>query len=124
MHIKSHKHAYQYLKKQISLEVEEFWCLALASNLKLIEIKLLFRGTVDFCTIHPRDIFRFGCATNASKLIVAHSHPSGDKNPSTVDVEITHRLVQISQLIEIPIIDHLIVTEKSYLSMAEKGLLQ
>lgn len=123
MQIQSHKHAYQYLKKHISFEVEEFWCLALASNLRLIELKLLFRGTVDYCTIHPRDVFRFGCAANASKLIVAHSHPSGDKNPSPNDIEITQRLIKVSHIIEIPIVDHIIVTKKSYLSMAEKGLL-
>lgn len=120
MQIQSHKHAYQILKKHMAKDVEEFWCLALASNLKLIELKLIFRGTVDYCTVHPRDIFRFACVTNASKLIIAHSHPSGDTTPSANDLEITTRLVSISKLIEIPIIDHLILTEKTYSSMAEK----
>jgi DNA repair protein RadC len=121
MQIQSHKHAYQILKKHIALDVEEFWSLALASNLKLINLKLIFRGTVDSCTVHPRDIFRFACITNASKLIIAHSHPSGEAKPSLTDIEITNRLIRISKIIEIPIIDHLIITEHSYLSMAEKG---
>jgi DNA repair protein RadC len=105
----------------MAMDVEEFWCLALASNLNLIDLKLIFRGTVDFCTIHPRDIFRYACVTNASKLIIAHNHPSGDTDPSLNDLEITNRLVTISKLIEIPIVDHLILTKKNYSSLAEKG---
>jgi DNA repair protein RadC len=123
MQIQSHKHAYQTLKKHIAMDIEEFWCLALTSNLNLIDLKLIFRGTVDFCTIHPRDIFRYACTKNASKLIIAHSHPSGDTNPSPNDIEITKRLITVSRLIEIPILDHLIVTKKTYLSLAEKGFL-
>lgn len=121
MQIQSHKHAYQTLKKHMAMDVEEFWCLALASNLNLIDLKLIFRGTVDFCTVHPRDIFRYACTTNASKLIIAHSHPSGDTRPSNHDIEVTRKLVNLSKVIEIPILDHLILTKKTYLSMAEQG---
>lgn len=124
MNILSHKHAFQILKKQITNEVEEFWCLALASNLRLLESKLIFRGTVDYCTIHPRDIFRFACQTNASKLVIAHNHPSNDLNPSKEDIEITNRLLEASHFIEIPIIDHIIVGSNNYLSMAERGYLK
>lgn len=81
---------------------------------------MLFRGTVDACTVHPRDIFRFGCLQNASQLIIAHNHPSGDPQPSEPDLEFTERLIKVGWAIEIPIVDHLILTPDTYFSMAEK----
>lgn len=113
------QHAYEILKKHMVQDVEELWCLALGPALDLIAIKMIFRGTVDSCFVHPRDIFRFACIKNASQLLVAHNHPSGDPYPSHQDLHLTQRLVKIGQLIEIPIVDHLILTIQSYYSIAE-----
>lgn len=100
-------------------DVEELWCLALGPSLRLLALKMIFRGTVDSCTVHPRDIFRFACLQNASQLIIAHNHPSGDPTPSNPDLEFTQRLIYVGLEIEIPVLDHLILTKRSYLSMAE-----
>lgn len=117
--ILSSQHAYEILKKHMVQDVEELWCLALGPALDLIAIKMIFRGTVDSCVAHPRDIFRFACLKNASQLLVAHNHPSGDPYPSHQDLHFTRRLVEIGQLIEIPIVDHLILTVQNYYSIAE-----
>lgn len=119
MKISSSRMAYNILRKQMIQDVEELWCLALGPGLKLISVQMIFRGTVDACTVHPRDIFRFACLNNASQLIVAHNHPSGDRTPSPQDLEFTQRLITVGWHIEIPIIDHLILTKSNYLSMAE-----
>ena len=119
MKINSHLIAYEILKKKMSLEVEEFWCLALTSDLKLIDSKMIARGTVDFCHVHPRDIFRFAYKKNASKLIIAHNHPSKNPNPSDGDLKMTEELLMASLILKVPILDHLIVTQKNYFSMAE-----
>ncbi len=121
MKISSSQLAYSILKKHMIQDVEELWCLALGPGLQLLTLQMIFRGTVDSCTVHPRDIFRFACTANASQLIIAHNHPSGDRNPSAHDLEFTHRLIQVGQDIEIPVIDHLILTRKNYLSLAEAG---
>lgn len=103
--------------------VEEFWVIALNSNLEIIEKKLLFRGTVDRCLIHPRDLIRFLCSQNASAFIIAHNHPSGDPRPSKEDLAVTKKLVMLAMLIEIPMKDHLILSKKGYFSFADTGIL-
>lgn len=115
--------AYTYFKKRLKAPVEEIWVACLYSNNKVINSKCLFRGSVDFCNYHPRDIFRYTCISNASKFIVAHNHPSGEALPSNKDIEMTKKIKRLSQLIEIPIVDHLICTKKTYYSFADNGWL-
>lgn len=111
--------AYTCLKDLMTEDVEEFWALALGPKKNLIKSKMIFRGTVDSCLVHPRDIFRFACTENASSLIVAHSHPSGDPEPSDEDILFTRTLVRAAGVMQIPVLDHLIVTKKSYSSLAQ-----
>ena len=109
------------IKDLVSTDVEEFWALALGPKKNLIASTMLFRGTVDSCSVHPRDIFRFGCETNASSLLVAHNHPSGDLIPSMEDLRFTRQLVNAAALMEIPIVDHLILTTDGYASLRSEG---
>ncbi len=121
MILNSSQKAVAVFEKCLSKEVEEFWIAALSSNLLLIDRKLLFRGTVDQCTIHPRDLIRFICEKNASAFIICHNHPSGDPKPSPNDVRITKNIYRISQLIEIPLSDHIILGAGQYYSFADRG---
>jgi DNA repair protein RadC len=102
-------------------EVEEFWTLALGPRKNLLKRKMMFRGTVDLCLVHPRDIFRFACNENASSILVAHNHPSGDAAPSPEDLRFTRQLVSASRLMEIPLVDHLIVTPRGFISLSREG---
>lgn len=123
MRITNSQMAQRKLRQVINFEVEEFWVIALSSAKKTLAIECLFRGTVDACLIHPRDIFRFACRHNASGLIIAHSHPSGDAFPSDMDLLMTEKLMCASEIFQIPILDHLILTKTSYLSFLDQGLL-
>jgi DNA repair protein RadC len=109
------------LRDLMTAEVEEFWTLALGPTKELLQSRMIFRGTVDSCLVHPRDIFRFACVANASTILIAHNHPSGDKSASKQDVMITRRLVRASLVMEIPVIDHLIVTRNGFSSFAREG---
>lgn len=103
-----------YLHSQIiQFEAEEFWVMALNSMCQLLEGKMLFRGTVDQCFVHPRDVFRFALSKNASYLVIGHSHPSGHCEPSSEDIKMTKRLIQAGKMIQIPILDHVIVCAKN-----------
>ena len=102
-------------------DVEEFWVLALRCDKSVIDKVCLFRGTVDACMVHPRDVVRYVCTKNASSFFVAHNHPSQDSRPSPLDLLITQRLVELSDLMQIPLIDHIIVTKKGYFSFADSG---
>jgi DNA repair protein RadC len=116
--------AEHYLRRVMGFQQEEFWALALASNLKLIGSKLIFLGTVDMCLIHPRDVFRYAILTNASQLMIAHNHPSGDSQPSMEDLRVTSKLVQSGKMVGIPIVDHLILTENECFSFTRHRLIR
>lgn len=110
--------AFQFLRKK---SVEEFWVLGLRPDKSVIRRRCLFRGTVDACMVHARDIFRFGCRTNASHLILVHNHPGVSPYPSPQDIAHTKRLIEVGNLIEIPILDHMIVSQDSYFSFLDFG---
>ncbi len=119
--ITSAEAAHSVLKKLMRKDVEEFWALALGPSKLLLRAEMIFRGTVDACLIHPRDVFRFACSANASSLLVAHNHPSGDPRPSEQDILITRKLIRAASLFEIPLLDHLILTHDNYVSFAVEG---
>lgn len=121
MEIITAERAYRCLEELRNADVEELWALALGPTKALIQRKMIFRGTVDSCLVHPRDIFRFACLTNASSVIVAHNHPSNDARPSAEDVAFTRKLVRASRVLDIPLLDHLIVTRTRYSSFAQEG---
>jgi len=121
MELSSPATAYSILKILMATDVEEFWALALGPRKELKQARRLFRGTVDSCLVHPRDVFRFACQTNASGLLIAHNHPGGDPLPSHADVQITKQLVAAGRIFQIPIVDHLLVTKTNYVSFAERG---
>jgi DNA repair protein RadC len=73
--------------------------------------------------VHPRDIFRPAIARNASAVLVAHNHPSGDVKPSEQDLALTKRLVEAGRLLGIPVLDHLIITKTDFASLSMRGQL-
>lgn len=70
------------------------------------------------------DVFSFALQKRAVKLILVHNHPSGELSPSTADLEITERMFAIGKFLQVPVIDHLIITEKEYLSFADQGIIE
>lgn len=115
-HIAAH-----FFRSQIKPDIEEFWIAGLSPGQKILSSQCLFRGTVDSCLVHPRDVIRFVCLSNATYMIICHNHPSGDPEPSEEDIRLTNRLIKITQLIQIPLIDHIIVTQNSYTSFKENN---
>jgi DNA repair protein RadC len=121
MEVTSSRTAFSFLRPFLDNDVEEFWVLALGSTKKVIRIEMIARGTVDSCFVHPRDVFRFALKTNASSLLVAHNHPSGDCTPSRQDLELTRALLEAGNLLQIPIVDHLVLAGEDYWSMGDSG---
>jgi len=113
--------AHRFLRRLMSQEVEEFWAVALNSRKDPVRAECLFRGSVDVCLFHPRDVFRFGCRNNSAALIVAHNHPSGDAEPSPQDEVVNQQLLAAAIILQIPVVDHLIVAGRSYFSFLQAG---
>ena len=84
---------------------------------------MISRGTLNFCLVHPRDLFREALKANSFAIIIAHNHPSLNTLPTPEDLLLTRKLVKISKIIEIPILDHIIFTDAKYYSFKENKLI-
>ncbi len=101
-------------------------CLALHVNVKhgLIGVHVVSVGTLDGSLVHPRDVFKAACLSNAAGLILAHNHPSGDPTPSGDDRALADRLRQAGELLGVQLLDFLIVTDTDrYYSFKAAGVL-
>ena len=103
---------------------EHFLSVMLSGANEIIDIHVASVGTVNYTVVHPREIFSLAVKENASSLIFCHNHPSGSVTPSNEDIETTRRLVEAGEIIGIPVIDHLILTQDSHFSFFEHGLLE
>lgn len=115
--------AYCQLKPIFNKYCEEFWAIYLNHQLQILEMTLLHRGTLNYCTVHPRDLFRQAFLHNSYTMIIAHNHVSGELEPSTEDIKLTKKLIKISHVTEISIADHLIFNDKKYFSFKENQIL-
>ncbi|MDH3355411.1 MAG: DNA repair protein RadC, partial [Chromatiales bacterium] len=114
-----------YLQQRLRGEARElFHCLFLDNKNRLIVDETLFMGTIDQSAVHPREVVKRALEVNASAVILSHNHPSGVCDPSRSDIEITHRLKEALELVDIRLLDHLIVGDQEVLSLAERGELE
>lgn len=102
---------------------EQFYAMYLDTKKNILGIKLLFIGTVNMSTVHPREIFKYAYLYSASYIVCVHNHPSGDTTPSDMDINLTNNLVEIGNIQKIPILDHIIIGNNEYLSFYENELI-
>ena len=108
---------------------ENFCVLVLDTKMHpLTDPFIVFRGTMDRTTVHPREIFQEAVRWGAHAIMVAHNHPSGDPEPGKRDIELTKLLVEVSKIIGIPLYDHLVLGSvdsadgQGYVSFRQRGL--
>lgn len=113
----------QFLRFRFAnLDYEVFAVLLLDNRHRLIDYIELFRGTIDGCSVHPREVVKEALERSAAACIFTHGHPSGDAEPSLADEQITRRLKSALGLVDIRVLDHLVVGT-DIVSMAERGLI-
>ncbi|HET6256671.1 MAG TPA: DNA repair protein RadC [Puia sp.] len=105
------------------LDHEEFGVLFLDQANDLIDFEIVSQGGITSASVDPRLIFKKALARNAVGIIVAHNHPSGNTMPSPGDKDLTQKLMTGSKYVYIKLLDHIIITEKTYYSFADEGLL-
>lgn len=88
---------------------EHFAVLALDSKHYVIGHYLLSVGTIDATLVHPREVYRFALLSGAARIVIGHTHPSGNVTPSLDDLQLTRRIVDAGDLIGVPCVDHVIV---------------
>ncbi len=105
------------------LRHEVFACLFLDNRHRVLAFDILFRGTIDGASVHPREVVTEALRRNAAAVILTHNHPSGVAEPSDADRRITLRLRETLALLDIRVLDHLVVGDGVCVSFAERGLL-
>jgi DNA repair protein RadC len=93
--------------------------LYLNAHYQLVHDETISIGTVDASIIHPREVFRPALAYSAAAVILVHNHPSGNAAPSDADIAITHQLREAGKLLGIDLIDHIIVTFDTFISIGQ-----
>jgi DNA repair protein RadC len=105
------------------LDHEEFWLLMLNRANKVLGRFKVSQGGLSGTVIDTRIILKKALDNLASSIIVCHNHPSGNNQPSDADVKITEKLKKAAEMLEIKLLDHVIIADKSYFSFADEGLI-
>ncbi len=115
--IRHAKDVYEYLHDMHNLSKEHLRGLYLNSHNQVIHDEVISIGTINSSIIHAREVFRPALQYNAVALVLAHNHPSNVATPSAQDLEITAQLIQAGKMLGIHILDHVIITKSTYVSI-------
>ncbi|MEL4306537.1 RadC family protein [Joostella sp. CR20] len=122
--IKSSKHVFEVMQPKLGdLPHEEFWILYLSNSNSILQMLQLSKGGITGTLVDVRLALKRALEVNAIAMILVHNHPSGTLKPSEADKNITQKIKNAGEGMDIKLLDHLIVTEKSYFSFADEGLL-
>ena len=115
---------YQILKKYLSdIRTEEFWAIFLNQNNRVLHFAQLTQGGINQSIVDVRVLFKTALDHFSTGIIVAHNHPSGNLKPSNEDIDITQKIKEAGKILNIQLLDHLIITQNSYFSFSDDGLL-
>jgi DNA repair protein RadC len=102
---------------------EHFWTVSLDNAHRILNIELVSMGTVNATLVQPMEVLSIPLQKRAVKLILIHNHPSGELVPSDADKDQTDHLIQACLIMDVPVVDHMIITETSFYSFRDSGLL-
>jgi len=105
-----------------SLEQEHLRTILLDTKNRVLASPTVYVGNVNSSIIRVSEIFREAVRQNATAIIVAHNHPSGDPTPSSEDVQVTRSMVDAGSLLGIELLDHLVIGHQRFVSLKERGL--
>ena len=121
--ITSAEDVYEELKTFSSKSQEHFLTITLDGASHIINTRTVFIDTLNQSLVHPREVFADAIADRAAGIIIAHNHPSGTLEASRADVQITQRLKEVSKLVGIELLDHVILSKHGFYSFSDEGLL-
>lgn len=110
-------------ENRIDRNREHLWTISLDNANRLLNIELVSMGTINKTLVEPMEVFSVPLQKRAVKIVIVHNHPSGKTKPSEADKDITDRLIQVGRIMDVPVTDHLIITENTFFSFADSGLL-
>lgn len=102
---------------------EMFYVLLLNHGNYCLGISKIGEGSTKAVVVNVKEIFQLALKTNASGIILSHNHPSGSTKPSSPDIKLTENVKMFAEALEMKLLDHIIITSESYLSMADEGMI-
>jgi len=114
---------YEVMQPIADLHYEEFWILLLNRSNRIIGKYNISKGGVNGTVTDSRIIFKFAIENLASSIVLCHNHPSGNYDPSDEDVKLTKKLRESGNIMDIPVVDHVIIANGGYYSFADEGIL-
>ncbi|MFD1018908.1 RadC family protein [Thalassobacillus hwangdonensis] len=111
------------MEEMRDLQQEHFICLFLNTKNQVLHRQTIFIGSLNASIVHPREVFKEAVKRSAASIICAHNHPSGDPTPSQEDINVTRRLSECGKMIGIELLDHLVIGDRKFISLKEKGYL-
>ena len=118
------QHCYDFLYPYFAdLPHEEFYAVYVNRNNKIMAVRQISKGGLSGTVADGKVIFQKALETRATGIVLAHNHPSGVADPSPADMHLTKSLQKFGVLIDLQIIDHLIITDNSYFSFSDEGML-
>jgi len=102
---------------------EKFIVVCLNSANRVIKYETISIGNLNSSVVHPREIFKVAIDCSSASIILIHNHPSGNPEPSSEDISITKKIVEVGKVMDIPVFDHIIIAGKTFTSFVEKKLM-
>lgn len=103
------------------LPQEQFSAAYLSTKNQLLAFQTITVGTINASLAKARDVFRYALQYNAASVVLLHNHPSGNPEPSQEDLDVTQYMMEAGEIMEIPILDHIIIGDGHYVSLCERG---
>ena len=115
--IRTARQAFEYLKDMSSLNKEQFRGLYLNTHYQLIHDEVISLGSLNATIVQPREVFKPALEYSAAAIIIAHNHPSGVLKATKADVEITNKLIEAGNIMDIEVLDHIIIGKNRFASI-------
>jgi DNA repair protein RadC len=106
----------------VDLAQEEIWVLLLDARNRVLRHHTAYQGNAHTAVVRVAELFREAVRDNASAVVIVHNHPSGDPSPSQQDVDLTTRLVEAGDMLDVEILDHIVIARGGYASLKEEGM--
>ena len=116
--------AQYYMEQLRHLEVEQVILVMTDNKNRFLHDAVISRGTVNMSVLSPREVFLQAIRMQAVHILLVHNHPSGDPTPSRQDIQITRQMYQAAEILNIPLVDHIIIGDNTYTSLRELGYLE
>lgn len=122
--VKDSKTAFILFQKELGdLNYENFCVLLLNRANKVLKAVKISDGGITGTVVDPRKVFKIALDNNATSIILGHNHPSGQLTPSDADIQLTKKMKQAGEMLDLPVLDHIIVGDGNYYSFADEGIM-